>query len=194
MIMKSQKPASALHVCSIVNRSAFAFALLFSVFSSPGLMAQDADPDPAYYDIKTAGRDYRMALGLRLSTAIPTLSNAVTGKYFITDRSAVEGIISFGNKFGIGALLEVYKPFNAEGLSWFYGAGAYAGFAKNSDQFGKGDGRVYVGPTGILGLDYKFPNAPVNLSLDWKPELDIVPAINFIPDAFALSVRFAFRN
>jgi hypothetical protein len=192
--MKSPKSASALAVCPFLNLPVFALALLVSLFSVTNLSAQEAEPDPAYYDIKPAGRDYRMAIGLRLSTSVPTLSNAVTGKYFITDRSAVEGIISFGNKFGIGALLEVYKPFNAEGLSWFYGAGAYAGFAKNSDQFGKGDGRVYVGPTGIVGLDYKFPNVPVNLSLDWKPELDIVPAINFIPDAFALSVRFAFRN
>ncbi len=192
--MKSPGLASALPVCPIVKRPVFTWTLLLLLFSCTTLVAQDPEPDPAYYDIKPAGRDYRMALGLRLSTAIPTLSNAVTGKYFITDRSAIEGIISFGNKFGIGALLEVYKPFNTEGLSWFYGAGAYAGFAKNSDQFGKGDGRVYVGPTGILVIDYKLPKAPVNLSLDWKPELDIVPAINFVPDAFALSVRFAFRN
>ncbi|RYY31425.1 MAG: hypothetical protein EOO04_01245 [Chitinophagaceae bacterium] len=170
-----------------------ASALFVVLISSTCLLAQDADPDPAYYDIKPTGRDYRMAIGLRLSNSIPTLNNSITGKYFVTDRSAIEGIISFGSKFGVGALLEIYKPFNTEGLSWFYGAGAYAGFASNSDQYGKGGGRVFVGPTGILGLDYKFPNVPVNLSLDWKPELDIVPAINFVPDAFALSVRFAFR-
>jgi len=51
-------------------------------------------------------------------------------------------------------------------------------------------GEVHAGPMGVVGIDYKFDNAPINLSLDWKPELDIAPAINFIPDAFALSVRF----
>jgi hypothetical protein len=40
--------------------------------------------------------------------------------------------------------------------------------------------------------DYKFTNIPLNLSLDWKPELDIIPDINFVLDAFALSARFTF--
>jgi len=175
-----------------MKRLPVAFLMITVMLSCIGSMAQEQEPDPAYYKINTGSRDYRMALGIRLSNTIPTLNNSVTGKYFITDRSAVEGIISFGNRFGIGALLEVYQPFSAPGLSWFYGAGAYAGFESNSDKNGEGGGKTFVGPTGILGLDYKFANAPINLSLDWKPELDIVPAINFVPDAFALSVRFAF--
>lgn len=177
-----------------MKRLLVAFVMTTALFSANSIMAQDQDPepDPAYYDIKPAGRDYRMSVGLRLSNSIPTLNNGITGKYFITDRSAVEGIISFGSRFGIGGLLEVYQPFNTAGLSWFYGAGLYGGFQSNSDKDGNGGGKTYFGPTGILGLDYKFPNAPINLSLDWKPELDVIPAVNFVPDAFALSVRFAF--
>src|SRR5688572_24177100 len=57
-----------------------------------------------------SAQDYRFALGVRLSNSEPTLSNSVTGKYFVTDRSAVEGIVSFGEKFGLGALLEIHKP------------------------------------------------------------------------------------
>ena len=96
----------------------------------------------------------------------------------------MEGIISFGSRFGIGGLLEIHRPMNVEGLRWFYGAGAYLGFQS---------GDTYLGPTGILGLDYKFANVPINLSLEWKPELDIIPDINFVPDAFAFSVRFTLR-
>ena len=128
--------------------------------------------------------DYRFALGVRLSNSTPTLNNSITGKYFVTDRNAVEGIISFGSRFGIGGLLEIHKPTNVDGLRWFYGAGAYVGF-ENS--------KTYLGPTGILGIDYKFPNVPINLSVDWKPELDFIPDINFVPDAFAFSVRFALK-
>jgi hypothetical protein len=134
--------------------------------------------------VETAEPGYRFALGVRLSNSTPTLNNSITGKYFVTDRSAVEGLISFGSRFGVGGLLEIHKPMNVEGLRWFYGAGAYVGF-EGSD--------TYLGPTGVLGLDYKFPNVPINLSLDWKPELDIIPDINFVPDAFALSVRFALK-
>lgn len=127
--------------------------------------------------------DYRFAVGIRLSNSTPTLNNSITGKYFITNRSAVEGLISFGSRFGVGALLEIYQPFSTPGLKWFYGAGAYVGFENDPS-------KTFAGPTGIIGLDYKFPNVPINLTIDWKPELDIIPDINFIPDAFALSVRF----
>jgi hypothetical protein len=131
---------------------------------------------------RATAQDYRFAVGVRLSNSSPTLNNSISAKYFATDRTAVEGIVSFGSRFGIGALLEVHNNFSTPGLKWFFGGGAYAGFQ---------DGDAYVGPTGILGIDYTFPSVPVNLSVDWKPELDITPDINFVPDAFALSVRFA---
>lgn len=133
---------------------------------------------------RVSAQDYRLGLGIRLSNATPTLNNSVTGRYFITEKSAIEGIVSFGSRFGLGGLLEIYKPFSVQGLSWFYGGGAYVGFE---------DSNTYLGPTGIIGMDYKFANVPLNISLDWKPELDIIPDINFVPDAFALSVRFTLK-
>lgn len=131
-----------------------------------------------------SAQDYRFGLGIRLSNATPTLNHSITGKYFITQRGAIEGLVTVGNRFGFGALLEIYRPLDVPGLSWFYGGGAYVGIRDNN---------TYFGPTGIVGLDYKFPDAPVNVSLDWKPELDILPAINFVPDAFAVSLRFALK-
>jgi hypothetical protein len=128
---------------------------------------------------------YTFAGGLRLSTPAPTLSNAITVKYFIKENAAVEGIISFGSRFGLGALYEKHQVINGTpGFQWFYGGGGYLGF---------GDNKTYLGPTGIIGLDYKFDKIPLNLSLDWKPELDILPSINFVPDAIALSARFTFK-
>ncbi|HYF30073.1 MAG TPA: hypothetical protein VD993_03040 [Chitinophagaceae bacterium] len=128
-------------------------------------------------------QDYKVAVGVRLSNATPTLSNAITVKYHMNQRSALEGIISFGSRFGLGGLYEVHNMTTVQGLNWFYGGGVYVGF-ENED--------TYLGPTGIIGLDYKFPNIPLNLSLDWKPELDFIPAINFVPDAFGFSARFTF--
>ena len=148
--------------------------LMFLLGMANSLKAQDTLPS-----------GYKLALGIRLSSASPTLSNAITGKYFINDRDAIEGIVSFGSRFGIGGLIERHQIIGAiSNFTWFYGAGGYVGFQNNN---------TYLGPTGIIGLDYKFQNAPINLSLDWKPELDIIPAINFVPDAFAVSARFAFR-
>lgn len=128
-------------------------------------------------------QDYKFGVGVRLSNASPTLSNAITVKYNMTQQHSLEGLLSFGSRFGIGALYEINKVTTVQGLNWFYGGGAYVGFE---------DGNTYLGPTGIVGLDYKFPGIPLNLSLDWKPELDFIPSINFVPDAFGFSARFTF--
>ncbi|HYE53265.1 MAG TPA: hypothetical protein VD996_00425, partial [Chitinophagaceae bacterium] len=135
----------------------------------------------ATFFLTASAQDYKVAVGVRLSNATPTLSNAITVKYNMTEQHALEGIISFGSRFGLGGLYELHKPTTVTGLNWFYGGGAYVGFES---------GDTYLGPTGIIGLDYKFPGIPLNLSLDWKPELDIIPAINFVPDAFGFSARF----
>ncbi len=130
-------------------------------------------------------QEYKFAGGLRLSTAAPTIASAVSLKYFLTDRAAVEGLVAFGNRFGLGGLYEIHGLIGASpGLYWFYGGGAYVGFEA---------GKVYTGPMGVVGIDYKFADAPINLSLDWKPELDISPEINFVPDALALSIRFTLK-
>ncbi len=134
---------------------------------------------------RLSAQDYTLGLGLRLSTPAPTISNSVSVKYFMNDRSAIEGLISWGSRFGLGGLYEVHQLIGGiPSLYWFYGGGGYVGF-ENS--------KVYSGPMGIVGIDYKFQNAPINLTLDWKPELDISPEINFVPDAFALSVRFTLK-
>lgn len=131
-----------------------------------------------------SAQDYKLAMGIRFSSASPTLSNSVSIKYCMDEQNAVEGLISFGSRFGLGALYEKQQIIGGiPAFKWFYGAGGYVGFENHT---------TYVGPTGIVGLDYKFQNAPINLSLDWKPELDIAPKINFVPDAFAATVRFTF--
>lgn len=130
-------------------------------------------------------QDYKLGLGIRFSTPSPTLSNSVSVKYFLTEKTAVDALLSFGNRFGIGGLYEVHTPLNAtQGLNWYFGGGGYVGFQ---------DHTTYLGPTGVVGLEYKFENIPLCLALDWKPELDIIPDINFVPDAFGLSVRFTIK-
>ena len=135
---------------------------------------------------RLSAQDYKVAVGLRLSTASPTLSNSVSIKYFMDETNAVEGLVSFGTRFGLGALYEHHQLIGGTpAFTWFWGLGGYLGWQSN---------QTFLGPTGAIGLDYKFSNAPVNLSLDWKPELDILPNINFVPDAFAVTVRYTFGN
>lgn len=134
-------------------------------------------------------QDYKTAIGIRLSSRGPAVNNSVSIKHFINPKLAVEGLFTFDNKAAIGALLEVHNDIpSTEGLNWFYGAGAYLGF--DSDK--SSSNRALMGAQGIVGLDYKFANIPLNLAIDWKPELNIIDNINFEPAAIGFTVRFTF--
>lgn len=128
--------------------------------------------------------DYRTAVGIRLSNNDAIVNNSITVKHFFTGTMAIEGLLSFGDPVAIGALIELHKPIgNASGLRWLYGGGAYFGFGSPNN----------FGAQGILGLDYKIPTIPVNLSLDWKPELNFVADFGFEPAAVGFSARFTIR-
>jgi hypothetical protein len=43
-----------------------------------------------------------------------------------------------------------------------------------------------------LQLDYKFAQIPLNLTLDWKPELNIVSKVGFESSGIGFSARFTF--
>lgn len=138
-------------------------------------------------------QDYQSALGVRLSSAAATANNSISFKQFINEKTAIEGLFSFGDPVAIGALLEFHKPLGAEGLRYFYGAGAYLGFKKTyNPNKQRNESDPQLGGMGIIGLDYKFTGIPLNLSLDWKPELNLVTDINFEPAAIGLTARFTF--
>jgi hypothetical protein len=142
---------------------------------------------------QTSFAQYKTALGVRLSSSQAMVSNSISLKHFLSESTAVEALFSFGDPLALGAMLEVHKPLATEGLNWFYGGGGYLGFVKVYDPNRKvNDTEVNFGAMGVLGLDYKFMNLPLNLSLDWKPELNIVNDITFEPSAIGLSVRFVF--
>lgn len=131
---------------------------------------------------KGFSQDYKSALGIRLSSSVPVVNNSVSFKYFLNEKAAVEALLTVGDPVALGALFEIHRPLNTPGLQWFFGGGGYIGFG----------GNTLVGGQGVVGLDYKFQYLPLNLSLDWKPELNLVSDINFEPAAFGLTIRFAF--
>ena len=129
-----------------------------------------------------SAQDYKSALGIRLSSNAPVVNNSISFKYFLNQKAAIEALLTIADPVAIGALYEIHMPINQPGLKWFYGGGGYVGFSGNTN----------LGAMGIIGLDYKFTNIPLNLSLDWKPELNIVSDINFEPAAIGFSARFTF--
>ena len=140
-----------------------------------------------------SAQEYKTALGVRLSSSAAIVNNSISFKHFLNEKSAIEALISFGDPLSLGALYEIHKPFSAAGVTWFYGGGGYVGFVKEYNvNKNKNETNVNFGGMGVLGLDYKFTNLPLNLSLDWKPELNIVSDINFEPAAIGFTARFTF--
>jgi hypothetical protein len=138
-------------------------------------------------------QDYKTALGVRLSSSNAIQNNSVSFKQFISNKTAVEALFTFGDPLALGALVEFHKPLNAAGLTYYYGAGGYIGFVKTLNNTTlKETTDPNFGAQGVIGLDYKFSNLPLNISLDWKPELNIVNDINFEPAAIGFTARFTF--
>ena len=124
-----------------------------------------------------------VALGVRISSSAPVINHSVSLRYYMNENHAIEGLLSF-DPLAIGALYEAYRTLGAEGLNWFYGGGVYTSFKKP----------VNAGLQGIVGLDYNFPGLPLNLSIDWKPELSLVHTVNFEPAALGVSARFLLNR
>jgi len=138
-------------------------------------------------------QDYKTAIGVRLSSSAAMVNNSISFKQFITEKTAIEGLVSFGDPLAIGALIEFHKPLAASGLKYYYGAGGYLGFVKTyNPNKNINETDANLGAQGVIGLDYKFSNVPLNISLDWKPELNIVTDINFEPAAVGFTARFTF--
>ncbi len=147
--------------------------LIAAVTFSVSLKAQDEEG--------TTG--YKNAVGIRLSSSVPTVKSGITFKHFFNN-NAVEGILSFGDgSTAICGLYEVHKPFATDNLQWLIGFGGYVGFGNKTSN---------VGAAGIVGIDYKFADLPLNLTLDWKPELNIVSKVGFEGSGVGFSARFTF--
>lgn len=130
----------------------------------------------------SAQSSYKTALGVRLSSSVPAIKNGISFKQFI-GRNAFEAILSFGDGTALAGLYEVHKPLGVPNLQWLIGAGGYIGFSNEDKKFGA---------AGIIGVDYKVPTLPVNLTVDWKPELNIVSKVGFETSGVGFSARYTF--
>ena len=136
---------------------------------------------------------YNTGVGLRLGSG-----NGLTVKHFVSPKAALEGILyTRWNGLIVAGLYEVHNDIReVKGLQWFYGGGAHIG----SWNAGRGNtpwgdrNRSYTvaGLDLIIGLDYKFTDAPINLSLDWKPTFNFFDDQRFWGDEVAFSLRFTF--
>jgi hypothetical protein len=134
---------------------------------------------------------YKKAIGFKLNPG------AISYRSFYTRNKAVEGIgfISLDG-FQLTILNEKFTPFaNAENLTWYMGYGGH--FNLWSERYklnnpSKSAG-VAVGIDGMLGLDYKLKNTPINLSVDIQPAFNFVGASYFDLGWGGIGIRYTIK-
>ena len=99
-----------------------------------------------------SAQDYKTGLGVRLSSSNAMQSNSISIKHFINQKTAIEGLFTFGDPLALGALIEFHKPLAAAGLTYFYGGGGYIGFEKKvNPNTQKTNTNANFGAQGIIG-------------------------------------------
>lgn len=115
-----------------------------------------------------SAQSYKSAIGARLGSPF-----AASYKVFISEPGAIEIFAGFRGYPGYSwvsanALYQHHSPINGvENLSWYVGGGAGVQFwSWKSNAL---DANTSISIMGVVGLDYKFAEIPLNLSLDWMP-------------------------
>ncbi len=137
---------------------------------------------------QSLGTSYTTAIGVKVYPA------SLSVKHFVQQNNAIEGLLAFwesGNR--LTGLYEIHGDINnAAGLKWYIGPGAHIGFwndtwKKNNPTRESG---MVVGVDGILGLDFKFKNVPLNMSIDWQPSFNLIGYQYFESGWGGLGIRY----
>jgi hypothetical protein len=126
--------------------------------------------------------------------------NGPSIKYFTNNAIALEGVIGFRSHGVVfTGLYEVHQvAFGVNALKFYYGAGAHIGaegagvyqsFGGNSQTYN--ESHILLGVDGVLGLEYKIPNAPIAISLDLNPRAELATG-PFFDIAPGLGLKYTF--
>ena len=160
-------------------RKALSFVLVLAVINIGKASAQ------------SMGSDYQTAVGVKF------WPGALTIEHFIQDNSALEGIANFWDHgFRFTGLYELHGDVSsgAPGLKWYVGPGAHIGWYNGGWSHGDyyyRDGGFSLGVDGILGLDYKISGAPIAVSLDINPFLELA-SHTYVDVWGGLGVKYTF--
>jgi len=105
-------------------------------------------------------KDYCAGVGIKLNPF------AVSGKLFVGDERVIEIQSNmFSTDPRIIGLYEVYQPIlgplDGYRLQWYYGGGTHYILCSK-----------VLGVDGVIGVDYKLKNSPIDISLDIQPNFD----------------------
>jgi hypothetical protein len=121
-------------------------------------------------------QNYQTAVGLKFGG----YENGVSLKYFTTKDISLEGVLGLRSHGAVlTGLYEINQTaFNVAELKFYYGAGAHVGAIGNGQYQGIGStnytsNTLLLGADAVVGLEYVIPKAPIAISLDLNPRLEL---------------------
>ncbi|SOE21693.1 hypothetical protein SAMN06298216_2149 [Spirosomataceae bacterium TFI 002] len=137
---------------------------------------------------------YQSAFGLRYNGGL-----GLTGKFNVKNNNALEAILTgYGNGVNLTMLWEKHmSAFSSSKWRWYVGPGGHmgywtSGYNKKWRPYAYESG-INVGLDGIVGLEHTFSEIPLNISIDWKPSLNLIPSPNLGINNIGVSGRFVIR-
>ena len=136
------------------------------------------------------GSSYKTALGVKVDPG------AVTVKHFTGANTALEGLGYISSDgFRLTGLYELHYPLGSvDGLQWYVGGGGHLGIWSDTwkNRYPTREGGMALGVDGVLGIDYKIKDAPLNLSFDWQPSFNVIGYNYFEGGWGGLAIRYTF--
>ena len=134
-------------------------------------------------------QDYNWAVGVRGGG----MASGLTVKKVLGGSNALEFNINYWYSNGgvIAGMYEWNTPVIAEGFNLYYGIGAHlgSGLKKHSDT----DTATFkLGADAVVGLEYKIPAAPIAISLDYRPFLNVIDSFDLGLYDVGLGLKFCF--
>lgn len=124
-----------------------------------------------------------------------TLGGGVSVKHFLTDTSAVQGVVGAWGGWGVSGVgvsadYLVHFPLLADTpeLDIGWNAGPGAGVAVFSS------GSAWFAASGVVGLELGVVEVPLDIVLEWRPTFLIEPVTRFDLLSFSGHVRWFFRT
>jgi hypothetical protein len=144
---------------------------------------------------RSQAQDYKTAVGLKFGG----YENGFSVKHFLDQGTALEGILGIRSHGAVlTGLYELHQPaFNTAGLKFYYGFGAHLGTIGKGNYRNFGNDQYYdsshilLGADGVLGLEYKIAEAPIAISLDLNPRLELATG-PFFDLAPGLGLKYTF--
>lgn len=150
---------------------------------------------PAAHAGAPAGKVFGLGIGGGLAVT------GLSGKYMLRDDAALQGVVGVLHAgrdddslaVSVDFLYEMPDLFTEDGvaLAWNAGFGALVGVYEN--EFGDGGG-VKAGISGVVGLELVIDPVPLDLVLEYRPHVILVPSTDIELIEFTAHIRFWFSG